>query len=46
MRVNVHPWSISLLMDLYIAAEVSTEWDNLWFPLSIIASKSNFFIPL
>ena len=29
-------------MDLYSAADFSTEWDDLWFPLSIIASKSEF----
>ena len=33
---NAHPWSISLLMDLSSAAEFSSEWDDLWFPLSII----------
>ena len=42
VRVNAHPWSVSLLMDLYSAAEFSTEWEDLWFPLSIIVSKSEF----
>ena len=42
MRGNAHTWSIYFLMDLSSAAEFSTEWDDLWFPLSIIASKSDF----
>ena len=29
-------------MALSSAAEFSTEWDDLWFPLSIVASKSDF----
>ena len=44
MRGNAHPWSISLLMALSSAAELSNEWDDLWFPLSIIASKSDFCV--
>ena len=44
VRGNTHTWSIYLLMDLSIADEFSTEWDYLWFPLSVIASKSDFRI--
>ena len=33
-----------LLMDLSNASEFSTKWDDLWFPLSIIASKSSFCV--
>ena len=42
MRGNAHTWSISLMMDLSSADEFSSEWDDLWFSLSIIASKSDF----
>ena len=44
MRANAHPWSIYLLMALSSAAEFSTEWDDLWFPLNIIVSKSDFLV--
>ena len=44
MRGNYHPWSISLLMALSIAAEFSSNWDDLGFSLSIIASKSYFIV--
>ena len=44
VRGNAHPWSISLLMALSSEAELSTEWDDVWFPLSIIASKSDFLV--
>ena len=30
VRGNAHPWSISLLMDLFSAAALSTDWDDLW----------------
>ena len=36
MRGNAHPFSISLIMALSSAAEFSTKWDFLWFPLSIM----------
>ena len=42
MRGNSHPWSTSLLMGLYSAAEFRSEWDDLWFSLSIIACKYDF----
>ena len=42
--VNAHPWSIYLLMALSAADELSTEWYDLWFPLSIIVSKSDFLV--
>ena len=42
VRGNAHPWSIYLLMALSSTYEFSTEWDDLWFHLSIIASKSDF----
>ena len=45
VRDNYHPWSISFLMDLSSAAELIIEWDDLWFPLSIIASKYDFRFP-
>ena len=44
VRGNSHPWSISLLMALFSAAALSTDWDDLWFPLSIIASKCYFLV--
>ena len=44
VRGNAHSWSISLLMALSRADELSTEWENLWFPLSIIEYKSNFLV--
>ena len=44
MMGNAYPWSISLLMYLSSADESSTEWDCLWSPLSIIASKSDFCV--
>ena len=43
MKGNTHPWSTSLLIALFSASEFSTEWDDLWFPLSIITYKSDFF---
>ena len=43
MRGSAHPWSISLLVDLFSAAVLSTDWEDLWFPLSIIALRSDFF---
>ena len=46
VRGNTHSWSISLLVALSSAAEFSTEWDDLWFPLGIIGSKSVFVFPL
>ena len=33
VRGNVHPWSISLLMAIFSAAALSTDWDDLWFPV-------------
>ena len=42
MRDNAHPWSISFLTDLSSAADFSSDWDGLWFILSIIASKYDF----
>ena len=42
VRGNAHQWSIYLLMDLSSEAEFISEWDDLWFLLSIIASKSDF----
>ena len=42
VRGNSHPWSISLLMDFSSADEFISGWDDLWFPLSIIAPKSDF----
>ena len=39
MRYNAHPWSISLLMALFSATALSTDWEDLWFPLSIIFLK-------
>ena len=44
VRGNAHPWSIYLLMDLFSAAALSTNWYDLWFPLSIIALKSDFLV--
>ena len=44
VRGNAHPWSISLLMAFFSAAEFSTDWDDLWFPLSIIALKYVFLV--
>ena len=44
VRGNAHPWSIYLLMTLFSAAALSIDWDYLWFPLSIIASKSDFLV--
>ena len=44
VRGSAHPWSISLLMALFSAAALSTDWDDLWFPLSIIALKSDFLV--
>ena len=44
VRGNAHPWSISLIMALYRAAELSPDWDGLWFPLSMIVSKSDFLV--
>ena len=44
VRGNAHPWSISLLMALFSAAALSTDQDDLWFPLSIIASKYDFLV--
>ena len=44
VRGNSHPWSISFLVDFSGAAEFSSEWDYLWFPLIIIASKSDFSV--
>ena len=44
MRGDAFPWSISLLMDLSSPADIRTEWDDLWFPMSIIASKYDFCI--
>ena len=41
---NAHPWSVSLLMDLFSAAAFSTDWDDLWFLLSIILLKSDFLV--
>ena len=42
VRGNYHTWSISLMVDLSNTAEFRYEWDDLWFPLSIISSKSDF----
>ena len=44
VRGNTHPWPIYFLIAFSSAAEFSTEWDDLWFPLSIIASKSDFLV--
>ena len=44
VRGNAHPWSISLLMDLFSVAAFSTDWDDLWFPLSIILLKYDFLV--
>ena len=44
VRGNAHPWSIYLLMDLSSASELSNDWGDLWFTLSIIASKSYFLV--
>ena len=46
MRGNAHMWSIYLMIALSSAAEFSSEWDVLWFPLRIIASKLVFLFPL
>ena len=44
VRGNAHPWSISLIMDLFSASALSTDWDDLWFPLSTIALRSGFIV--
>ena len=44
MRGSAHLWSISFMMALSSTSVFSSEWDNLLFPLSIIASKSDFRI--
>ena len=44
VRGNAHPWSIYLLMSLSRASVLSTDWDDLWFTLSIIMSKSDFLV--
>ena len=44
VRDNAHPWLISLIMDLFSTTTFSTDWDDLWFPLSIIALKSDFIV--
>ena len=31
MRGSAHPWLISLLMALFSAAALSTDWEDLWF---------------
>ena len=41
---NAHQWSTSLIMVFFSAAALSTDWDDLWFPLSIIALKSKFLV--
>ena len=44
VRGNAHIWSISLLMALFSADALTTYWDDLWFPLSIIALRSDFLV--
>ena len=44
VRGSAHPWSISLLMALFSAAAFSTDWEDLWFLLSIIALRSDFLV--
>ena len=44
VRGNAYPWSISLNMALFSTAALSTNWDALWFPLSIIALRSDFLV--
>ena len=44
VRGSAHPWSISLIMDLFSTAAFSTDWEDLWFPLSIIALRSDFLV--
>ena len=44
VRVNAYPRSMSLLMAFSSAAEFSSEWDGLWFPLISIVSRSDFRI--
>ena len=44
LRSNAHTWSISLLMDFSSTYGFSSEWDDLWFPLIIIAFKSDFCV--
>ena len=44
VRGNAHPWSIYFLIDLFSAAALSNDWDDLWFLLSIIASKYDFIV--
>ena len=44
VRGSAHPWSISLIMAFFSAAALSTDLEDLWFPLSIIALRSDFLV--